>query len=264
MNVYFHEMKVSLRSALLWSASLALIGLAVFWMFPTFSRDVEPLMRLMKNYPEAALRALGIDPSTLNTFNGLYSFMFVFILLSAAIQGLIYGIGVISKEGARKTSDFLFSRPMSRVRILTAKYAAMLTLLVLTSAAYVTITYLAARAYVQDLDMRGFWLFSGAFFLTQWFCLSIGFCIGCFARKIKAPNAVGIGLGALFFALLMVENFSDERSIGFLSPLCYVNPHYIVTHRAYHMGYIWALMLLSVGLMIAGVVRYKARDIHSA
>lgn len=264
MNVFRHELRINLPSALWWSLSLSLVGLVMLTVFPAFTKDVEPLMQMLKAYPEAALRALGIESETLNSFNGFYSFMLVYPILCASIQGLIFGISVISKEGARKTSDFLFSKPMSRQNILISKYMAVFALMLMTSACYTGVTYVSCLINVSDFDARAFLLFSGAFALTQLFCLSIGFCIGCCFKRIKSPNTVGIALGALFFALLMVDNLSEERSIAFLSPLSYLNPHYIAAHRAYNAPYLWALIALTVLLMLAGLVRYKTRDIHSA
>lgn len=264
MNVFIHELKVNFRPALVWAAALSLVGLFMLFLFPAFTADVQPLVAMLKSYPESALRALGIDAQSINSFNGFYSILIVYTILCAAIEGLTFGISVISKEGARKTSDFLFSKPISRQKILMGKYLAVFALMLMGSACYALTTLLGARTFVNDLDMRTFWLFTGAFALTQWFCLSIGFCVGCCVRRIKSPNAVGIGMGALMFALLMVDNLSDGRSISFFSPLSYLHPRYIAAHRAYEMRYFWALIVLSVLLVLAGVIRYKTRDIHSA
>ncbi len=264
MNVLRHELRYNLRSALLWAASLAVVGAFILLVFPAFAADTEMLVQLLKAYPEAALKALGIEPGSINSFNGYYSFLIVYPILCASIQGLVFGLNVIGKEGARKTCDFLFTRPAARASILAQKYIAMLVLLLMGAAGYALATLAAAHLTVTDFDPRTFWLLTGSYVLTSTFCLSLGFCIGCFARRIKSPNAVAIGLSALMFALLMVENLAEEQSIAWFSPMSYLNPRYIAAHRAYDMPYLWALVALTVTLMAVGVLRYRSKDIHTA
>ncbi len=263
MNVFKHELRVNFASALLWAASLSIVGLGVALIAPVFVREAQPMIDMIRASAQF-FKALAFDESALNSFNGLYSVMMMYVVLCAAVQGLTLGMRVIAKEGARKTSDFLFSKPLSRSKILLAKYAAAFVLALMVSACYTLVTYPACRAAAEAFDAQVFLLLSGALCLTQLACVSIGFCVGCFVRRIKSPNAVGIGIGAMFFAIVMVENLSEQNSIAFLSPLCYLNPRYIAAHRAYDAPYAWALVVLTAALMLLGVWRYKTRDIHAA
>lgn len=263
MNVFLHELRVSLVSALCWALSLAAVGLGVILIAPVFISDAQALVDMMKS-SEWFFRALGFTTDAINSFNGFYSIMMLYVVLCGAVQALTFGIQVIAKEGARKTSDFLFSRPLPRQSILLSKYLAMAVLTAMISLAYAAVTWPAARSQVADFDQRVFLLCGGSLLLTSLLCLSIGFCIGCFARKIKSPNGVAIGIGALFFALMMVENLSQARSIAFLTPLAYLNPRQIALRRGYDMRYFWALMVLTAVFALAGVIRYKTKDIHAA
>ncbi len=264
MNVYLHEVRQGLKSAAAWALSLAAAGAFLLSMYPIFEREMEALMDILRHYPPAALKALGLTESGLNTFNGYYSFVVVYPILCATIAALGIGAGIIGKEGARGTEDFLFTRPMSRMKILVSKYIAALTLLLLVAIVYIGTVTFVARFTVQTLDMKTFGLMNTSFALTSVMSLSVGFAIGCFARRVKSPGTLAIALGALFFSLWMVDNLSDERIFAFLTPMGYLNPTYIVIHSAFDPGMLAALVTLTVALAALGCWRYQRRDLKAA
>lgn len=263
MNVFRYEFKNNYKPALIWGVSIGLMAFYFLMMFPTFQNDMKPILELLKNYPQEALKALGMT-GEIQSFSGFMSFIMLYPLLCGSIQALIAGIGVISKEGARKTSDFLFTKPQSRLHILLGKYAAVFVCMLISGALFTLINYIGCVVYVKEFDVTLFALMCGAFVLTQLFCLSIGFCIGCVVRRIKSPNGVGIGIGALFFAMHMVVNMVEDQALAFLSPISYLNPSYISAHQGYDPVMLAVLAVLTVGFACAGILYYKKKDIHSA
>lgn len=265
MNVYLHELKTYLKSALIWSISLAFFGVVICAViFPAFHNDMQAVNDILANYPPEALSAMGVGPDGISSFPGFYAFCFIYVLLCGAIQALILGAGIVGKEGARKTSDFLFSKPLSRTGILTGKYLASVTCLFITSLIYCTAVYFSAAAVIEELNVSVVWMMNASLFVVQLLFVSIGFAIACFVTKLKSPNTVGIGLGALFFGLQMLANmYPEDLLIRLISPMGYLLPNYIAQHHTYEWPLFAVSLALTAVLTVLGYVRFNTKDIHS-
>lgn len=263
MNVLRFELKIQLKSTLTWAISLAVLGFAFIAIFPAYTSDVDTLKELLANYPPEFLKAAGLGNAGIDTFNGFYSFCFVYLIFMGAIQSLILGITIISKEKTRKTSDFLFTKPVNRLRILIEKIVTSLICVIFTNIVYVIATYLATTLYVDQVDWKVFFLLQGALLGTQILFLAIGFFLACCFNKIKSPVSLGIGVGALFFALEMVANMYNDTALKYISPMSYLNPSYIVDHSSYELSTFITGSVLTILLLGAGLYLYKVKDINS-
>lgn len=261
MNVLKYEMKSNIKSTIGWAIALSLLGFIFISIFPAYTSDVKALKTIMANYPPEVLKAFGLGNAGIETFNGFYSFCVVYLIFVGSIQALILGITVISKEKTRKTSDFLFSKPMNRLQILGEKFVSVFISIILTNLVYIVVTYFAAITYVEDIDWKTFFLLFGALFFTQIMFLGFGFFMGCLFNKIKSPVTLGIGIGSLFFALEMVANMYNDTALNFLSPMSYLNPSYIVEHQSYELSTFIAGMVLFIVLMVIGFYQYNTKDI---
>ncbi|MEH6943143.1 ABC transporter permease subunit [Bacillus sp. JJ722] len=261
MNVLKYEMKTNFKSTIVWTTALSLLGFIFISIFPAYTSDVEALKTIMANYPPEVLKAFGLGNAGIETFNGFYSFCVVYLIFVGAIQALILGITVISKEKTRKTSDFLFTKPVNRMQILGEKFISVFISIIFTNLVYVLVTYFAAISYVEEIDWNVFFLLVGALFFTQIMFLGFGFFMGCLFNKIKSPVTLGIGLGALFFSLEMVANMYNDTALKFASPMSYLNPSYIVEHHSYELSTFIAGMVLTIVFIVLGFYLYKTKDI---
>ena len=90
--MFKREMKINLKSFLIWTAILIGLFLVVFLVYPSIisSENIEMIDTMMKIFPEEMLKAFNMDISSIDTaFGWLKSEGFVFILL---ITGIYSGI----------------------------------------------------------------------------------------------------------------------------------------------------------------------------
>ena len=78
MNIYKHELRMSSRSVISWSLSLAFMVYAFMSIFSGISADAELLNEMMAEFPEELLIAFGMDNLDWSTPLGFYGFVFVF------------------------------------------------------------------------------------------------------------------------------------------------------------------------------------------
>lgn len=261
MNILKYEFKSNLKSTLIWSISLGIVGFFFISIYPAFQSDVKSLDAILSNYSPEVLKAVGVGSIGIDSFPGFYSFCIVYSILCGAIQALIFGIQVISKEGSRKTGDFLFTKPVSRIIILINKYLSVLISIIITNVFYFVFTLIASLIYVENLDFKVFIILTSAFFFTQILFISIGFFIGCFLEKIKYPVSVAVGVGGVCFALQMTSNMFDEKLLEIISPLSYINPSYIAENDGYDVPMLILLIVLTVAFTVFGFIRYRTKDI---
>ena len=132
-NIYIHEFRIRLRSVIIWSLSLTALVFLFFSIFPVFADQAALLNEMMAKFPQELRAAFGLDNMDLSTVLGYFSFIFIFAQLCLAIQASNYGFGLVSIEENELTADFLLSKPVSRVQVLTSKLLAALTSLTITN-----------------------------------------------------------------------------------------------------------------------------------
>ena len=104
--------------------------------------------------PKELLAAFGMDTIDLSTVLGYFSFILMFAQLCLAIQAGNYGFGLVSIEESELTADFLMTKPVSRVRILTSKLLAVLANLIITNLVVWGAALRRSRFFVESVNMR--------------------------------------------------------------------------------------------------------------
>ena len=148
-TIYKHEFRTRLRSVLIWSLSVGAMAILFFSIFPAFADQAALMNQLLAKFPPQLLEAFGMNRMDLSTVVGFYSFIFIFIQLCLAIQAGNYGFGLVSVEESELTADFLLTKPVSRLQVITSKILAALTSLLLTD----LVVWLAS--FVGILAWRG-------------------------------------------------------------------------------------------------------------
>jgi len=264
MNVFRQELRMNLRSAVLWTLVLCVLGLIFMSFFPIIQTDMKTFLKLMDNFPPALKAVMGIVTGTFSTPLGYYSFAFTFVVLCGAIQAMNLGIGIVSKETRDKTADFLMTKPISRIGILHAKVLASLTLLAMTSIVYSVIMGLVIRAMANgDFDARKYLIVSVTLLFSQIIFYFIGFFVSVAAKKIKAVLPVSLSIVFFFYALSAFAVTSESDKLRFFTPFQYFKTEYILANGSYETAYLFTGIAIVIVSVLAGYVWFCKKDVHS-
>lgn len=123
-SVFERTLQEHRRSVFVWSASLFLLAVTMAALYPTV-RDNPQLATLHETYPKALRSLFGI--TDLTTGVGfmraeLFSLIAPLLLIVSAV---LWGGDLIAGEEDRGTIDILLANPVSRVRVLVEKWAAL-------------------------------------------------------------------------------------------------------------------------------------------
>ena len=95
-NIYTHEVRLKLRSVLIWSLSIAALLFFFFSIFQSFADQAELTNQLMAKFPQELKDAFGLNRMDMSTVLGFFSLIYVFIQLCVAIQAGNFGFGLVS------------------------------------------------------------------------------------------------------------------------------------------------------------------------
>lgn len=265
MNMFLHELNAYRKSTIIWSISLAVVVIVFLSMFPAFSSNTEDLIKLLESLPIALRNAIGLSLDNIGSLLGFYSTLtFLYITLCGAIQAMNLGTSIVSKEVREKTADFLLTKPVSRVQIMTAKLFAALTSLVITNAIYIVVaSIMASFTASQAFSMKIFLLISATLFFIQLMFLALGVIVSVVAPKIKSVLPVSLGTVFAFFFISMFGSAIGDNNLRYITPFKFYDPAYIIKNAGYETSFI----LLEVGLITLAIavsyIIYVKKDIDS-
>jgi ABC-2 type transport system permease protein len=266
MNIYKHELKMNLRSALTWSLSLILLIFIFMALFPSFSKDAALMNEAIAKFPRELLIAFGIADIDLSTVLGFYGMLFLFCQICLAIQAANYGFSLVSIEERELTADFLLAKPVRRTTILTNKLLAALSALTITN----LVTWISSFAAISLFnDGKGYEatpliLLLLSIVLFQLFFLTVGVLISLLVKRVRSVTPASMALAFGMYLLNAFGGMIGETSLEVISPFKHFEPNYILKNAAYDLPLVPIPVIVIIAAVAASYVLYLKRDIHTA
>ncbi|MCO1603297.1 ABC transporter permease subunit [Desulfosporosinus nitroreducens] len=264
MNMFLHELKAYKKSTITWT--LTLVGLIILFlsMFPTISEEAEAFKKLMEGFPEEIRLALGLSVENIGSILGFYSYVFLYISLFGAIQAMILGVSILSKEVREKTADFLLTKPVTRTQIVTSKLLAAFTSLLITNVFYLgAATMMASLVETKEYSTKIFFLLSLTLFFLQLFFLALGILVSLSVPKIKSVLSISLGTVFAFFIIGALVSTTGDEAIRYLTPFKYFDFAYIMQNSSYESSFMMVTIAFIVIAITASYLIYSKRDIHA-
>ncbi len=264
MTVFLHELKANRNSTLKWA--IALVAISVFYLsvFSVYTSGAEDIKKMLTGFPPEVLKALGMDAELLFSILGFYSFVFTYVVLCGAIQAMVLGTNLISKEFNRKTADFLFTKPISRTEILTGKLLAGLVSLLITDVAAIAAGYLMASAVSDKPFSTGlFFMVSITLFFVQMMFYTFGVLLGAIFHRIKSVLGLSLGTVFGFFIAGMLASILEEEKLNYVVPFKYYDSIKILHQSTYDSTSVALNIIFVVAAIAASYILYTKKDIHA-
>ncbi len=262
-NIFRYEFKMRSRSVLIWSVAVATLIVIYVSLFSSFAADAALLTEMMANFPEELLTAFGLTGVDLSTVLGYFGFVFLFAQICLAIQAAGYGFGLVSIEEREWTADFLLTRPVGRVRILTSKLLAAVAGLTITN----VIVWISSLASItlfkgdRSYETQPLLLLLLSIVVFQLFFLSVGLVISLLVKRVRSVTPYAMALGFGMYVLSAFGDMLGESVLEKMTPFKHFDPTYIVQHGAYDLP----LVLISVTAIVISLAGsyalYRRRDI---
>jgi len=266
MNIYLFELKLYIKSMLIWVVSTFGLMMSFMPFYPNFASDAEAMNAVLANYPEELLKAFGMASGlSLTEIGGYYVFVFTFIQLLLAMQSSNYGFAFLSVEERELTADFLMTKPVSRNKILLSKFLAIFTVMTVTNISVWIGTFLTldwfgdGKAY----DHGNMMVLLSSIVLFQLVFMSIGMIVSVLVKKVRSVLSFSMALAFGMYMLNAVASIIGSDVLALVSPFYHFEPGYILKNGAYNMEYASISIIIIVVSCIGTYFLYNRRNIHS-
>lgn len=266
MNIYKFELKMLIRSIILWGSAIV-FGLVLYMaFFPLIMVDNDAMTDLLANYPEEFLAFFGMNSElSFTSIMGYYGLTISFIYLPIAIQASLYGVSIISIEEREFTADFLLSKPISRKTIFLSKFFAALTALTIVNAVVWVFSFISLLSFNSgmEVDYLGTIILLSSIIFIQLFFLCVGLLISVLVKKVTSVIGYAMGLG---FGLFILSSFGKMLSIEvleMLTPFSHFDPLYILVNQSYNIPYFIINVLITILSFSLAYFLYQKRNIQA-
>jgi len=265
MNIFRHEFRMHLRSAITWAVAAAAVVLLYSSIFPTFSEQAAVLNEALANFPEGLRAAFGMTDIDLSTVLGFFSFIYLFVQILLSIQAANYGFGLVSVEERELTADFLLAKPVARPQIMTSKLLAAMASLAITQIVVWASTFGFLNAFKGDqtYDANILLRLLLGLIVFQLFFLTVGLVISLLVKRVRSVTPYAM---ALAFGMYVLSAFGDllgESAFEKITPFKHFDPRYVVKNGAYDVPLVM-ISVIAIVISVAGSYwLYARRDIPS-
>lgn len=201
MNVWRRELRLNRRGMLIWMVVVASVILVYLGFFPYM---LDPnMVAAVEAYPEAIREMLSLSGAMLQDVN-LYhgGLVMTYVVLLATIYATMLAGGLLAREADLGTAEFLYTRPVTRTRIMLGKVLAFTAIVIGLWAAGFLVSLAVGMAVARaTFDVGRQALVHLAGLAASLAAGGIGFAVSPFLNRTQATTSLGVGLGMAFFLL---------------------------------------------------------------
>lgn len=260
ITIYTHEIKTYIKSLLIWFICVGGMGFACILLFSGMQGSMG---NMAENFASmgAFSDAFGMSQLSIATLVGFYATEVGTIHgLGGAMFAAIISTNMLSKEEDGHTSEFLFSLPIARGKVVIAKWCAVVTHIFLFNLFCVGMYLLGFVILGEEIPRKEFFIYHSMQILMQLEIAAICYGISAFMKK----NKLGLGLGIvlLLYAYdLIARVIPDLSDYKMISPFSYANAADVLS-----TGEISATAAgIGAGVLIIGIctayIVYARRDL---
>ncbi len=265
MNIFINEMRMNRNSLLTWAITLPVLSFFFMVMYPALAKNMEAFIKVLENFPIEFRNAFGINESAFGTILGFYSFILTYVLIGGAVQAMNLGINGLSMEVRDKTSDFLYTKPVSRFNILASKISAVFVQVIITDIIFVLFSFFMLTSINSSMnnspfDFKTFLLITGSLFMIQIIFACIGFAVSASLRRIRTVLPVSLGMVFFFYIIFVLNQTLKNASLSFLTPFGYFELSKIMTMNSYETKYVISMIVISIICVIFTGWSYSRKD----
>lgn len=258
------ELKVNLKSFLIWTILVIVLYLLVFAIYPSISsnENIKMIDQMVEIFPPEVIKAFNMDIASIDTaFGWLKTEGFVFILLIVGAYSAIMGSSILLKEENDKTIEYLNSLPITRNRIITSKILTAITYIVLMIL-LITIANFIGIAYNGDFNKKEFLLLSVTPIFPSILLFAICLFISTFTHKTKKTLGISLGLVFVSYIFQMISGISEEvEFLKYASVFTLADIRNVITDVELNPMLIAIMFILTTIFLVLTYYRYNKKEL---
>ena len=261
MTVCKHELKQGWKSLAIWTLSIGFFIVICVLMYPEMKGEMEDVSDMFSSMG-AFTAAFGMDRLNFGTLIGFYAIECGNMLgIGGAFFAAILGITALAKEEKERTAEFLLSHPISRTKIITEKWIAVLVQIVVLNVLVFLLSIVAIVCIGEKIPWEEVGYLHFAYFLVQ--VVLAGICFGISAFIRSSGIGVGIGLATIMYFINIVANITESaKDLKYITPFGFAEGADIVAN----VDLDWKMVGINLMFAIVGIGiaywKYTKKDIR--
>ena len=264
MNIFIREMKAHRKSLIIWCIGIILMIISQMSKYGASSSGGLSMKDIMLKMPKSLQAITGSGSFDLSKVSGYYGMIFIYLALIASIHASMLGADIISKEERDKTSEFLFVKPVSRSKIVTAKLLAAFTTIFILNIVTLISSIAIAGKYSKGEPVTSFIanLMIGMFVLQLIFML-LGTGIAAISKNPKSASSMAMGILLITFVLYnAIDLNSNLEVLKYLTPFKYFDAKNLISSVGFEPVFMILSILIIAVLLCATYLFYRKRDLN--
>lgn len=261
MTIVKHELRQGKISFLIWTASVGFLLTVCVFLFPEMKGEMDGVSEMFSSMGSFTA-AFGMDKLNFGTLMGYYAIECGNVLgLGGAFYAALCAIGILAKEEKDRTAEFLLTHPVSRVRIITEKLAAVLIQITAMNLIIYALSVGSMAAIGENIPWAEMNLLHLSYYILQLELAGICFGISAFMRKGNV--GIGLGIAAIMYFLNLISNIAEAAEfLKYITPFGYCDGADIVTSVSLDMTLVAVGVTIGIICIIAAYMKYIKKDIQ--
>jgi len=268
--IVLRELKANFKSFLFWCIGITAIIAGGMGKYAGFSSSAQSISSIIDKTPRALLAIFGMSGIDMSTASGFYAVIFLYVMIASTVYSSMLGAGIISKEERDKTSEFLFTKPVSRVSVITSKIIAALFYTMLYSIVAMAVSFVVASMVTpESLDgfgsglARDILVLSAGMLFVQLIYLFIGTGMASLIKKPGAATGSATGVMLVTYFIAMVIDMTDKLDfLKYLTPFKYFEPKKLINGGSFEPVFIFISVMLIALFLSATYIFFPKRDLN--
>lgn len=262
--MFKREMKINLKSFIIWLLILMGLFLVVFLIYPSIinSDNIKMMDEMMKMFPPEVLKAFNMDISLIDSAYGwLKTEGFVFVLLIIGCYSGLLGSNILLKEENDKTIEYLNSLPITRNKIIFTKVGVGLIYIVFMVIMLGIFNFIGL-SLSGNFDRKQYILLSIAPLFSSITIYFICMFISTLMHKSKKMQSISLGLVLISYVLLTLSSISDEvEFLKYFSVFTLADIRNVIVNIAINPFMIIISICISIIFLILTVINYNKKEL---
>jgi ABC-2 type transport system permease protein len=264
-NLFLKELKQYRMSFLVWSLTIVgLIFTTIAAAMPSMLSGSASLKEFVKAFPPEFLRAFSFNLSSFEDPLGFYTvYSTLYTLMLGGIFSISITAGILHKEQAYGTAEFLLAKPLSRTRIVWTKIGAYLAIILALNLLIFFTGWLCLKAFSPSPFRFDAFLVISIYGLALILAMGgIGLLLSLLVKRMRSLVGPAIGVVLGFYLIDMAAKITTKYdAAGWVSPFKWVDVD--ITRAGYSLEW-WRLAAFAALILCtftASILIYRKKDI---
>lgn len=256
------ELKVNVKALFIFLLILVVMLGTVSAVYPSIMTSNVDVDAMLKMFPKSMLEAFNMDVVSIGSiFGWLSTEGYMFITLLGGCYFAILGGTILLKEQSDHTIDFLYSKPVSKNKILTSKILCGFIYLIVYNVVVGLTTYIGLKVN-DDFEFTKWALLTLAPLILEGFFFLLSLFLSLFFKKTSKGISIGIGTVFIMYLLNLLGTLSDKiEFLKYLSIFNYMDSRQILVDSHIETFGLVLTFVVSIIMITATYILYNRKEL---